>query len=173
MHKDPPLDLVGWWTTTPSDGPNEVHLPLHRQILKDYNETALFLAFHPSQRQDSGSHGAKLPLTIYESVHEGETASDASKDMQVDGEEPVPNIRFRELPYSMETGEAEMIGINTIVQTSGSASLSATQESSKRAQQTQQKEANKQGSQVELSQEEEERKFPLRQHIQCSLYDTD
>jgi COP9 signalosome complex subunit 6 len=52
-----------------------------------------------------------------------------------------------------------MIGIDTIVQASGTASLNATQEPTKRAQQTEQTESNKQGSQVELSQEEEECKF--------------
>ncbi|KAJ5398837.1 hypothetical protein N7465_009326 [Penicillium sp. CMV-2018d] len=156
VHQDPALDLVGWWSTAPSTGPNDAHLPLHRQILQDYNESAVFLAFHPSQLQGSGSNGGKLPLTVYESVHEGETAPDASKDMQVDGEEPVLNIRFRELPYSVETGESEMIGIDTIVQASGTASSNATQEPTKRAQQTEQTESNKQSSQVELSQEEEE-----------------
>jgi COP9 signalosome complex subunit 6 len=101
---------------------------------------------------------------VYESVHEGDTVPDASKDMQVDGEEPGPNIKFRELPYSMETGESEMIGIDTIVQASGTASLNATQELTKRAQQTEQTESNKQSSQVELSQEEEERKLLQSQH---------
>lgn len=107
---------------------------------------------------------------MYESVHEGETAPDASKDMQVDGEEPVLNIRFRELPYSVETGESEMIGIDTIVQASGTASLNAIQEPTKRARQTEQTESNKQSSQVELSQEEEECKFSQSQH-NCSLDD--
>jgi COP9 signalosome complex subunit 6 len=76
--------------------------------------------------------------------------------MQVDGEEPALNIRFRELPYSVETGESEMIGIDTIVQASGTASLNVTQEPTKRAKQP---EADKQSSQTELSQEEEERRF--------------
>jgi COP9 signalosome complex subunit 6 len=156
VHKDPALDLVGWWSTAPSTGPNTAHLPLHRQILRN-NEAAVFLAFHPSQVQASDSHGAKLPLTVYESVHEGETAPDASKDMQVDGEEPALNIRFRELSFSVETGESEMIGIDTIVQASGTASLNVTQEPATRAKKS---EADKQSSQTELSQEEEERKFP-------------
>lgn len=168
MHKDPALDLVGWWSTAPSTGPNDAHLPLHRQILHDYNESAVFLAFHPSQLQASSLNGGKLPLTVYESVHEGETAPDTSKDMQVDGEESVPNIKFRELPYSMETGESEMIGIDTIVQASGTASLNATQEPTKRAKQKEQKEPNKQSSQVELSQEDEECKFSQSQH-NCSM----
>ncbi|KAJ5146255.1 JAB1/Mov34/MPN/PAD-1 [Penicillium bovifimosum] len=161
VHKNPALDLVGWWSTAPSTGPTEDQLPFHRQILQHYNESAVYLAFHTSQLENPNPQGGKLPLTIYESVHEGETASDASKDMQVDSEEPLPNIRFRELAYSMETGESEMIGINTIVQASGTASLNATQEPTKRAQQTKQTKQtkankNKQSAEVELSQEEEE-----------------
>jgi hypothetical protein len=40
-------------------------------------------------------------VAFKEAVHEGETAPDAGKDMQVDGEETVLNIKFRELPYSL------------------------------------------------------------------------
>lgn len=87
--------------------------------------------------------------------------------MQVDGEEPVLNIKFRELPYLMETGESEMIGIDTIVQGSSTASMNVipTQESSKQAQQTE-SEGKKPSSQVELTQEEEECKsFQLKAQL--------
>jgi len=120
VHKDPPLELVGWWSTAPSTGPEASHLHLHRQLLQNYNESAVFLAFHPSQLQASEAHNSKLPLTIYESVLEDEGNNDASKDMEIDGQEAV-SLRFRELRYSVETGEAEMIGVNTIVQSSGTA----------------------------------------------------
>ncbi|KAJ5287234.1 hypothetical protein N7478_002920 [Penicillium angulare] len=123
VHKEPPLDLVGWWSTAPTAAPDPSHLSVHRQLLQDYNESAIFLAFHPSQLQASESHNAKLPLTIYESVIEGENVNDASKDMQIDGEELVLKLRFRELRYSVETGESEMIGVNTIVQGSGTAAV--------------------------------------------------
>ncbi|KAJ5104460.1 hypothetical protein NUU61_001807 [Penicillium alfredii] len=147
VHKDPPLDLVGWWSTAPSTGPDSSHLPLHRQLLQDYNESSIFLAFHPSQVQSSS--GAKLPLTIYESVHEGENAADTAKEMQVDGEETRLNIRFRELPYSVETGEAEMIGLDTIAKSSGNASESQVQESTRQA-------GQKTSTQAELPHQEEE-----------------
>lgn len=158
VHKNPPLDLVGWWSIAPPTGPDNAHVALHQQILEDYNESAVFLTFHPSQLHASDSHGAKLPLAVYESVYEGEPTTDSSKDMQIDGEEQALNIRFRELPYSVETGESEMIGIDTIVQTSGTASLNATQEPTKRGQKT---EKDKDSTQAQLSQEEEEREFPL------------
>ena len=105
--------MVGWWSTTPPTGPNTAHLPIQRQILQDYNESAVFLAFHPSQLQASSPSAGKLPLSVYESVYEGDNAN-GGKTMQVDNEEQSLNIRFRELPYSVETGEAEMIGMDTI-----------------------------------------------------------
>lgn len=160
MHKDPPLDIVGWWSTSPSSGPDASHLPVHRQILQNYNESAVFLAFHPSHIQER--HGAKLPLTVYESVLEGENTADAGKDMQIDGEEPALNIRFRELPYSVETGEAEMIGVDTIAKGSGAATRTETTAqvsaagSSRSAGDKKQTEGGL-SSQAELSQEEEER----------------
>ncbi|CAK42997.1 uncharacterized protein An17g00690 [Aspergillus niger] len=121
VHKAPALDLVGWWSTAPPSGPNTVHLPIHRQILHNHNESAVFLAFHPSLVQDASSNGGKLPVTIYESVYEGENATENSKTMQVDGEEQSLTIRFRELPYSVETGEAEMIGVDTVARTARNA----------------------------------------------------
>jgi COP9 signalosome complex subunit 6 len=151
VHKDPPLDLVGWWSTASPSGPDASHLPVHRQLLQDYNESALFLAFHPSQLK-TDTLGAKLPLTIYETVLEGESTADGSKDMQIDGEERAMNIRFRELPYSVETGEAEMIGVDTIAKGSGTAAWTepAAQGSNKT------NKNKKESSQVELTQEEEE-----------------
>lgn len=77
----------------------------------------MFLAFHPSQVHGASTNGAKLPLTVYESVYEGEHASENGKAMQVDGEEQSLNIRFREIPYFVETGEAEMIGMDTVART--------------------------------------------------------
>ncbi|RAK95154.1 COP9 signalosome complex subunit 6 [Aspergillus ibericus CBS 121593] len=123
VHKAPALDLVGWWSTAPPSGPNTSHLPIHRQILQNHNESAVFLAFHPSLVQGASSNGGKLPVTIYESVYEGENAAESGKTMQVDGEEQSLTIRFRELPYSVETGEAEMIGIDTVARTARNAAV--------------------------------------------------
>ncbi|KAL1851177.1 hypothetical protein Plec18167_001946 [Paecilomyces lecythidis] len=120
VHKDPALDLVGWFTVTPPSGPEPSHLHIHRQILNEYNESAVFLAFHPGLINSSSS-GAKLPLTIYETVYEGENAGEGDKAMQIDGEEQFSNIRFRELPYSVETGEAEMISVDHVARGGGNA----------------------------------------------------
>ncbi|PLB43202.1 hypothetical protein P170DRAFT_394651 [Aspergillus steynii IBT 23096] len=156
VHKVPALDLVGWWSTAPPSGPDESHLPIHRQILQDHNESAVFLAFHPSQVQGASSNGAKLPLTIYESVYEGENAAEGGKAMQVDGEEQSLSIRFRELPYFVETGEAEMIGIDTVARSARNAapiesSTGGTSESQKK------QSRNKEQTDINvLSQEDEE-----------------
>lgn len=162
VHKAPALDLVGWWSTAPPSGPNTAHLPIHRQILHNHNESAVFLAFHPSLVHDASSNGGKLPVTIYESVYEGENATENSKTMQVDGEEQSLTIRFRELPYSVETGEAEMIGIDTVARTARNAAVD-TPATSSLTKQAAGKEPTKDQSDV-LSPEEEERKSHPTHH---------
>lgn len=77
----------------------------------------------------------------------------------MDGEELQLNIRFRELPNSVETGEAEMIGIDTIAKGSGTASASEilTQRKPEAKEKGIDKgTGKKESSQPELSQEEEE-----------------
>ena len=112
---------MGWFTVTPPSGPNLCHLPIHRQLLQDYNETAVLLAFHPSTLTETPSTGGKLPLTIYETIYEGENVGDGDKSMQIDGQESSLSIKFRELPYSIETGEAEMISVDFVAKGVGNA----------------------------------------------------
>ncbi|BCR84904.1 COP9 signalosome complex subunit 6 [Aspergillus chevalieri] len=152
VHKVPALDLVGWWSTAPPSGPNTSHLPIHRQILQNYNESAVFLTFHPSQIQIGASNGSKLPLTVYESVYEGDNAAEGDKAMQVDNEEQSLNIRFRELPYSIETGEAEMIGVDTVARSA----RNAASDTSAAPQQEMQTKGKKEQKDAMLSPEEEE-----------------
>lgn len=100
-------------------------------------------------------------MTVYESVLEDENAADAGKDMQIDGEEKKMNIRFRELPYSVETGEAEMIGVDTIAKGSGTATrtetiIPGTAASGSKQSGDKDNTDGEQSSQAVLSQEEEE-----------------
>lgn len=155
VHKFPALDLVGWWSTAAASGPDASHLPIHRQILENYNESAVFLAFHPSQAPTASSNGSKLPLSVYESVYEGDHAAEGDKAMQVDGEEQSLNIRFRELPYFVETGEMEMIGIDTVARSARNAAVDNTQQEGQAAE-TKEQEHAKVGDAVALSHEEEE-----------------
>ncbi|WEW56549.1 hypothetical protein PRK78_001995 [Emydomyces testavorans] len=121
VHKSPALDLVGWFTITPSSGPTPAQLPLHRQILEHYNEAAILLAFHASELQSTSSTVGKLPLTIYESVYEEDNIGDEDKSMEIDGQVRQLTLRFRELPYSLETGEAEMISVDFVASGGGNA----------------------------------------------------
>lgn len=121
VHKAPALELVGWFTTAPITGPEPQHVSIHQQILKGYNETAVLLAFHPSAVLKSEAAVGKLPLTIYESVFEsrkseGQVTGDSA--MEIVGGDALHSsqldLRFRELPYSIETGEAEMISVDFV-----------------------------------------------------------
>ena len=130
VHKAPALEVVGWFTTAPVTGPQIQHLAIHEQILHDYNETALLLAFHPTMVLEGAGAGGKLPLTIYESVYEsgaedGKAAAQPGNGegdkMDIEGQEGKLELKFRELPYSVETGEAEMIGVDFIARGAGNA----------------------------------------------------
>ena len=64
----------------------------------------------------------KLPLTIFESTYEGDNIVNEDKSsMQIDGQQPKLGLKFRELPYSIETGEAEMIGVDFVASGAGNA----------------------------------------------------
>lgn len=119
VHKNPPMDLVGWYTFVPRTGPIDHHIPIHTEILERYNESAILLGFHV-QDLVTPLPGNPLPITIYESVYEAE---DAGKPTQSKGEDlemkdtdapPKMTLRFRELPYGTETGDAEMIAMQHI-----------------------------------------------------------
>ncbi|KAF8851176.1 hypothetical protein BDZ45DRAFT_601822 [Acephala macrosclerotiorum] len=123
VHKVPALDLVGWYTILPTAGPQLVHLPIHRQILH-YNESAILLGFHPTVVLE-GSVGGKLPLSIYESNYEAEDNASGSgsggEDKEMKDVESHLTLKFRELPYSVETGEAEMISVDFVARGGGNA----------------------------------------------------
>lgn len=121
VHKVPALDLVGWYTIMPISGPQPIHLPVHQQILEGFNESAILLGFHPTAVLD-GAVGGKLPLTIYESNYEAEGATaDAGEDKEMKDGEPQLSLRFKELPYTVETGEAEMISVDFVARGGGNA----------------------------------------------------
>jgi COP9 signalosome complex subunit 6 len=121
VHKSPALDLVGWYTVLPNSGPQPHNLPIHRQILHHYNESAILLGFHPEEVA-AGSVGGKLPLTIYESNYEAEGSSaDAGEDKEMTDAESLLKLKFKELPYTVETGEAEMISVDFVARGGGNA----------------------------------------------------
>ncbi|MCJ1359025.1 MAG: hypothetical protein MMC33_009025 [Icmadophila ericetorum] len=120
VHKAPALDLVGWFTTAPVTGPQPEHLDIHQHIIQNYNETAVLLAFHPSSVLGGSTVDGKLPLAIYESFYENE-GGEMDRTMLEDGQEAPLAFRFNELPYSIETGEAEMISVDFVARGGGNA----------------------------------------------------
>ena len=159
VHKSPALDLVGWFTIAPTSGPQPQHIPIHRHIAHNYNESAVFLTFHPSTVLEGGTVGGKLPLSIYESIYERDSSTaqaggDGDKPMQVDGEEGSLSLRFRELPYSVETGEAEMISVDFVARGGGNATaVDATTKKSGKGQASQAPAGNGKGKELEPKKE--------------------
>lgn len=126
MHKDRKLDFVGWYTLLSSSGPSPTILPIHNQILENWNESAVLLGFHP-QEVLQHSVGGKLPLTIYESNYEVDDVrgENDGEDKKMDDGESTLKLKFREVPYSVETDETEMISMNYVASGGGNATASA------------------------------------------------
>ncbi|KAK1969165.1 signalosome subunit [Colletotrichum sublineola] len=123
VHKDRSLDLVGWYTLLTTDGPTPTILPIHHQLLSEFNESALLLGFHPEEVL-SHTVGGKLPMSIYESNYEVDdprAAETDGEDKKMDDGESKLKLRFRELPYTVETGEAEMISMDHVARGAGNA----------------------------------------------------
>ncbi|GAP82630.1 putative signalosome subunit [Rosellinia necatrix] len=121
IHSSPQLDLVGWYTLFPRSGPTPNILAIHEWILDVHNESSLLLGFHPEEsvKHDAGS---RLPLTIYESNYEAEELkNEQGEDREMRDGEPPLKLRFRELPYAVETGEAEMISMDFVARGAGNA----------------------------------------------------
>ncbi len=127
VHKAPALDFVGWYTLCPESGPLPEFVPIQEQAIAFYNDNAILLALHPELVKAGDTTNAKLPISLYESVVDLEHPKDDGS-MQVDGEEESKVIRFRTLPFTIETDEAEMIAIDYVAKGAGSAAaLSDTQ----------------------------------------------
>ncbi|KAI1268848.1 COP9 signalosome-like protein subunit 6 [Xylariaceae sp. FL1019] len=131
MYKAPQLDLVGWYTLLPKSGPTAAILPIHKWILNTHNESSLLLGFHQDEVIQH-SAGSRLPLTIYESNYEAdEPRHDQGEDKEMRDGEPPLSLKFRELRYSVETGEAEMISMDFVARGAGNAAAIETRESKK------------------------------------------
>jgi COP9 signalosome complex subunit 6 len=127
VHQNPALDLVGWYTLVPKSGPTPQYLPIHDQFLH-INDSAILLGFHVEDIIQPAA-GDPLPITIYESKLEGDdnnrdTADDEDKEMKDQDSATKMTFKFRELPYTTETGEAEMIAMQFIREGGANASAS-------------------------------------------------
>ncbi|KAG9777475.1 hypothetical protein KCU88_g4496, partial [Aureobasidium melanogenum] len=121
VHKSPALEFVGWYSLCPKDGPLPELIPLQKQAITFYNDSAILLALHPELVKQPDTATGKLPISIYESIVDAEHAQD-DESMQVDGEESSA-IRFKQLPYTIDTDETEMIAIGYVAKGAGSAAI--------------------------------------------------
>lgn len=187
VHKDPALELMGWWTLSPPSGPPQEVMGIHRYIMENYNESAVLLAFHPeavkqSDTSSGSAGGVKLPLTIYESVYESSKTDAEADKMQVEGEAAAESLqlRLREMPYEIATGEAEMISVDFVARGGGNATAiddqfaaaHASKDELGKGKEVVNGHAGEQrpGAQTSyLNPEEEERKPSAPHHIICSL----
>lgn len=157
VHKEPQLDLVGWYTTMPTSGPQQHHMPIQKQLSNFYPECSLLLGFHPTSVLD-GAVGGKLPLTIWETNIEPLKASgpEAMKD-----DSPDVKVTYKEVPYTVETGEAEMISVDSVARGGGNATAinatSSTDDKASSAAKGKGKVPEKVITQSGLSREDEER----------------
>jgi len=88
----PALDFIGWYTVAPI--PTAKHISLHEQFVA-YSSTPLLLVLQPSKIDTTAQ---SLPLKVYESTIEIRDRRSRSV--------------FIEVPFSMETGEAERIAVD-------------------------------------------------------------
>ncbi|KAF2197452.1 hypothetical protein GQ43DRAFT_424539 [Delitschia confertaspora ATCC 74209] len=128
VYKQPQLELVGWFTTGPPSGPLPFQLPIHMRLAEVYTETPILCVFHPSQVYTDATAAGKLPLTLYESVLENATGGPNDKAMDIDGAAQAKTLKFRELVYTVETGEAEMIAVDFVARGGGNATEGAASE---------------------------------------------
>lgn len=121
VHKQPPLDIVGWFTLGSASGPEPHVLPIHAQISQIFIESPILFLFHPEDADSEATAAGKLPLTLYESVHESTAGDSNGKAMDIDGAARDRALKFRELAYTIETGEAEMISVDFVARGGGNA----------------------------------------------------
>ncbi|KAH7375182.1 COP9 signalosome complex subunit 6 [Plectosphaerella cucumerina] len=139
VHKDRNLDFVGWYTLIPKAGPFPDLMHIHNDFLK-INESAILLGFDAGEIQGH-SVGGKLPLTVYESSYEVDDSANPDTEgdnkMLEEGEEAPEalKLRFREIAYTVETGEAEMISVDFVARGSGNATFTEPPSDAKKKQQ--------------------------------------
>jgi COP9 signalosome complex subunit 6 len=81
----------------------------------------LLVLFHPEDAFSEATAAGKLPLTLYEPISEHVTSDPNDKTMDIDGAVQAKSTKFKELVYTIETGEAEMISVDFVARGGGNA----------------------------------------------------
>ncbi|EAU93403.2 COP9 signalosome subunit 6 [Coprinopsis cinerea okayama7 len=99
----PSLEFIGWYTVAPK--PTARHIALHEQFT-GYCSTPLLLLLQPSLSLGGGVNSQTLPFKAYEPT--------------VEIKERTSRSVFVEVPYNVETGEAERIAVDWTARGGGS-----------------------------------------------------
>jgi len=97
-----------------------------QQVQHLHHDDTLLALFHPESILEGNLTGGKLPFSLYESYYEP-GSENADKGLQVDGwgMGRQLQVRFKELAFEVETGEAEMIGVDFVAKGGGNATAVA------------------------------------------------
>jgi COP9 signalosome complex subunit 6 len=77
--------------------------------------------FHPEEAFTEATAAGKLPLTLYEPISEHVVSDSNDKAMDIDGAVQTKSTKFKELVYTIETDEAEMISVDFVARGGGNA----------------------------------------------------
>lgn len=138
VHKAPALDLVAMFMMAPVAGPQTVHLPVLRQVQQiTGNDSVMLLLFHAELVDQL--QGGKLPISLYETITEQE------------GE-----LKFRPLSFEVETGEAEMISVDSVATGGGNATAVPKAEASQAAESSKKDKAKSKGKAKDKDKDKDE-----------------
>ncbi|GHJ88338.1 hypothetical protein NliqN6_4740 [Naganishia liquefaciens] len=106
----PTLDLIGWYSIGPEPTRADIHI---QHEFASVIETPIFLQLSPSESETSPSRtNGEIPVRIFQS------ALGANDDL-VDETSNANGIKFVELKYAVETGEAERIAVDGAAKAGG------------------------------------------------------
>jgi len=137
-----------------------------QQAQHSHHDDTLLALFHPETILEGNLTGGKLPFSLYESYYEP-GSENADKGLQVDGwgMGRQLQVRFKELAFEVETGEAEMIGVDFVAKGGGNATAVTDGESQPETKTSKGKgkarDADRPLEGVALSPEDDERKFDI------------
>jgi len=104
----PTNDFLGWYSTGSSVLPSDIEV--HKQFL-EFNESPIYLLLDPVL---AGSQTSRdLPITLFES------------ELHIISEQPT--LLFAKVPYKIQTGEAERIGVDHVAHMTPSGSSEGSQ----------------------------------------------
>ncbi|KAF7845903.1 hypothetical protein BT93_L0120 [Corymbia citriodora subsp. variegata] len=118
VHKNPELDVVGWFTLCPEAGPLRECEAIQKQLQTLGCRNPILLGVHSTAFTSDNAQKGRLPVTVYEDATGHDSSSSDKDTMQVDSS---LSVTWTSIPHTIETDETEMIAINYVAKGAGSA----------------------------------------------------